>query len=316
MTPERWQQIDKLMDSALELEASQRSVFLDQACAGDEELRREVEKLLGAHQQAGSFLGSPAVHIASKGIAQDQKPSLVGRQLGAFRIVCLLGAGGMGEVYRAQDTRLTRSVAIKVLPSHLSNDVNLRQRFEREARAVSNLNHPHICTLHDIGRQDGIDFLVMEYLEGETLAQRLEKGRLPLKQALQFAVEMASALEDAHGHGIVHRDLKPGNVMLTKAGTKLVDFGLAKLVERALPRAFIEPAQGTGVPDARATEKESLTIEGVIQGTVAYMSPEQAEGKKVDARSDIFSFGTVLYEMVTGEKAFQGDSTLSILTAI
>src|SRR2546422_3698027 len=303
MTRERWEQIDRLLGSALELDASQRSGFVERACNGDSELRREVESLLLAHEQAGSFLGSPAVQVV-----QGRKPLLLEQQLGPYQILSLLGVGGMGEVYRAQDTRLKRSGAIKVLPAHLSDDMNLRQRFEREARTVSNLSHPDICPLYDIGRQDGVDFLVMEYLEGETLAQRLEKGRLPLKETVQAAVEMASALEEAHRLGIVHRDLKPGNVMLTKVGVKLLDFGLAKWEERP----WLGPDNRSGVE----TRDLSLSAQGVIQGTVSYMSPEQAEGKKLDARSDIFSFGSVLYEMVTGERAFRGESTVSILSAI
>ncbi len=306
MTPERWQQIDKLMDAALELEVNQRSAFLEEACGGDEELRREVEKLLLAHQQAGGFLGSPAVEVAVRGIGQDQKPSLLGRQIGAYKIVSLLGAGGMGEVYRAQDTRLKRSVAIKVLPAHLSDDADLRQRFEREARVVSSLNHPHICTLYDIGRQDGVDFLVMEYLEGETLARRLEKGPLPLDQVLRYAIEIAGALDEAHRYGIVHRDLKPGNVMLTKTGAKLLDFGLAK-------RQSARDASGDS---GLSTEKESLTEKGMMLGTLAYMAPEQVEGKEADARTDIFALGVVIYEMATGKKAFEGESKASLAVAI
>jgi len=231
-----------------------------------------------------------------------------GTKLGPYEIVAPLGAGGMGEVYRARDTRLDRSVAIKILPSHLSDDTMRRQRFEREAKAISGLNHPNICTLHDIGRQDGVDFIVMEYLEGETLAARLEKGPLPVAQVLQYGTQIASALDKAHRNGVTHRDLKPGNIMLTKSGAKLLDFGLAKAT----------PPMGTGatLTDITPRPAHPVTQEGAIVGTVPYMSPEQVEGKEVDARSDIFSLGAVLYEMVTGDRAFEGESQFSVASAV
>jgi len=229
-----------------------------------------------------------------------------GFKLGPYEIVAALGAGGMGEVYQARDTRLDRTVAIKILPPHLSDDATRRQRFEREAKAISSLNHPHICTLHDIGRQDGIDFIVMEYLEGETLAARLEKGPLPVAQVLQYGTQIASALDKAHRNGVTHRDLKPGNIMLTKSGAKLLDFGLAKA---ALPLA------GATLTDM-TPQANPVTREGAVVGTVPYMSPEQVDGKEVDARSDIFSLGSVLYEMVTGGRAFQGESQFSVASAI
>jgi serine/threonine protein kinase len=309
MTPERWQQITDLFDAASEREPSDRTVFLTKACRGDEELRRELENLLRVHELAGSFLNRPAVQVATEGMAKITEPTLLGQHLGPYQILSLLGVGGMGEVYHAQDVRLKRTVAIKVLPAHLSNDTDLRQRFEREARTVSNLSHPHICPIYDIGQQNGVDFLVMEYLEGETLAQRLERaGRLPLKEALHYALEIASALEEAHRLGIVHRDLKPGNVMLTKGGVKLLDFGLAKWEE--------EPQSGTHDLSVVEIGDTNLSLRSMIRGTLSYMSPEQAGGKELDARSDIFSFGSVLYEMVMGQKAFQGDSALSTLSAI
>ena len=230
-----------------------------------------------------------------------------GVKLGPYEIVAPIGAGGMGEVYQARDTRLERTVAIKIIPPHLSDDVTRRQRFEREAKAISSLNHPHICTLYDVGRQDGVDFIVMEYLEGESLAARLQKGPLPAAQVLQYGTQIASALDKAHRCGVTHRDLKPGNIMLTKSGAKLLDFGLAKAV----------PPQALG---ATLTElsppNQPVTQMGAIVGTVPYMSPEQVEGKEVDGRSDIFSLGTVLYEMVTGGRAFQGESQFSVASAI
>ncbi len=229
-----------------------------------------------------------------------------GAKLGPYEILSVAGAGGMGEVYKARDTRLDRIVAIKVLPETLLQDPGSRQRLEREARAVSVLSHPHICTLHDIGHQDGVDYLVMEYLEGETLADRLQKGPLPPDQILRCAMEIAGALDAAHRQGIVHRDLKPGNIMLIRTGAKLLDFGLAK------PAA---PAAGAALT-AEVTRATPLTQEGAVAGTFPYMSPEQIEAKEVDARSDIFSFGSVLYEMVTGRRAFSGKSSISVASAI
>jgi eukaryotic-like serine/threonine-protein kinase len=229
-----------------------------------------------------------------------------GTKLGPYEIQAPLGAGGMGEVYRARDTRLGRDVAIKVLSSHLSSDPDLKARFEREAKAISALSHPHICHLYDIGSQDGTDFLVMELLEGETLADRLKKGPLPLKQALRYGIEIAEALEKAHSNGIVHRDLKPGNIMLTKSGAKLLDFGLAKPAQNAA-----KVASGS-----MATMSKPLTVEGMIVGTFQYMAPEQVQGQDADARSDLFALGAVLYEMMTGRRAFVGKSQISVMSAI
>jgi len=228
-----------------------------------------------------------------------------GVRLGPYEIVHALGAGGMGEVYKARDTRLARTVAIKVLPHQLSADPEKRQRFEREARAVSSLNHPHICTLYDVGHQDGTDYLVMEYLEGETLARRIEKGPLPMTELLRIASEIADALDKAHHQGVIHRDLKPGNIMLTKSGAKLLDFGLAKA----------STPLGWNVSSS-PTVSTPLTTAGTIVGTIQYMSPEQLEGKEADTRSDIFSFGAVLYEMATGKKAFEAKSQASLIAAI
>ena len=212
----------------------------------------------------------------------------------------------MGEVYKARDTRLDRTVAIKVLPEHRYSTPQARERFDREAKAISSLNHPHICTLHDVGQQDGIDYLVMEYLEGQTLADRLKKGPLPLEQVLQLAIQITGALDAAHRHGVIHRDLKPGNIVLTKTGAKLLDFGLAKV------RAAEVVAGTTALP----TETTPLTSEGTILGTLQYMAPEQLEGKEADARTDIFALGAVIYEMATGRKAFEGKSQASLISAI
>ena len=232
---------------------------------------------------------------------------LPGKRLGPYEILSAIGAGGMGEVYKARDTRLDRTVAIKVLPTHLADRAELRERFEREAKTIASLNHPHICTLFDTGHQDDIDFLVMEYIEGETLAQRLVKSALPLEQVLQYAIEISDALDRAHRKGVTHRDLKPGNVMLTKSGTKLLDFGLAKLAQEAAPVT----------PDSQLpTMKSAVTAEGTILGTLQYMAPEQVEAKEVDARTDIFAFGAVVYEMATGRKAFEGKTSASVMAKI
>src|ERR1700687_2252784 len=234
-------------------------------------------------------------------------PILPGRRLGPYEILSAIGAGGMGEVYRARDTRLDRIVAIKVLPTHLADRSELRERFEREARTIASLNHPHICTLFDIGQQDGIDYLVMEYLEGETLAQRLLKGSLLLEQVCQCAIEISDALDKAHRKGVTHRDLKPGNIMLTKPGTKLLDFGLAKLKQQVAPATPLSELP---------TVNDSLTAQGSIVGTLQYMAPEQLESKEVDARTDIFAFGAVVYELATGKRAFEGKASASVISAI
>ncbi len=232
-----------------------------------------------------------------------------GTRLGPYEVVAPLGAGGMGEVYRARDTRLDRTVAIKVLPAHLSENPTLRQRFEREARALSSLSHPNICVLHDVGRENGVDFLVMEYLEGETLSQRLEKGPLATEQVLRYGIEIADALDKAHRQGVVHRDLKPGNIILTKAGIKLLDFGLAKAATNVVGASLASLGSAP-------TQTEPLTGAGTIVGTFHYMAPEQLEGREADARSDIFALGAVLYEMASGQKAFPGKSQASIIAAV
>jgi len=233
-------------------------------------------------------------------------PLTSGTRLGPYEIESPAGSGGMGEVYRARDTRLERVVAIKVLPTHFADSSERRQRFEREARAVSSLSHPHICTLHDVGRQEGLDYLVMEYLEGETLAARLEKGPLPTEQLLRLAIQITDALDKAHRQGVVHRDLKPGNIMLTRNGAKLMDFGLAKTATA--------PATGTALE--AMTQSRPLTAQGTIVGTFQYLAPEQLEGKEADARSDIFSLGAVLYEMATGRPAFSGKTQASVIASV
>ena len=315
MTSNRWNEINRLYNAAVEVEAKERTSFLEEACGADMELRREVESLLAYDQQAQQLLDRPAIQMAAEKLA-GEPPSLVGRKLGPYQIQVVVGAGGMGEVYKAKDNRLNRTVAIKVLPRLLSERTDLRQRFEREARAIATLNHPNICALYDIGRQDGIDFLVMEYLEGETLSKRLTKGPLPTEQLLRTAIEIATALDQAHRHGVIHRDLKPGNIMLTKAGAKLLDFGLAKRQAPVLRTGATSVDAALRAASGLVTESESLTEEGMILGTLEYMAPEQVEGKEMDARTDIFAFGVVMYEMATGRKAFEGESKASLAAAI
>ncbi len=234
-------------------------------------------------------------------------PLKPGTRLGPYQVQAPLGAGGMGEVYKATDTRLDRLVAIKVLPSHVADDPELRQRFEREARAISSLSHPHICALFDIGQENGTDYLVMEYLEGETLASRLERGPLPLRESLECAIQIADALDKAHRQGLVHRDLKPGNIMLTRSGAKLLDFGLAKGAAEGSPASGLTLAP---------TMTSPLTAQGALIGTFQYMAPEQLEAGRVDARTDLFAFGATLYEMVTGKKAFEGKTQASLIASI
>src|SRR6202047_2567606 len=247
-------------------------------------------------------------------------PLTAGTKLGPYEVIAPLGAGGMGEVYRATDTRLDRTVAIKILPLHLSDNPEAKQRFEREARTISSLNHPHICVLHDVGSQNGTDYLVMEYVQGETLEARLQKGPMPLKQALECGMQICDAWEKAHRAGIVHRDLKPGNIMLTATGAKLLDFGLAKPALATLGTQSVgenlTPSPPTINLSALSPPPGTLTQQGTIVGTFQFMAPEVLQGREADARSDIFSFGCVLYEMVTGKRAFEGKSQISVASAI
>jgi eukaryotic-like serine/threonine-protein kinase len=303
MDSERWRQVAHVYESALEREGHERDAFLTQASVGDEELRREVESLL-AHDSTPVLIDRPMLEAAAD-LLNDPQELMRGAMLGPYRIDGLLGAGGMGRVYRAIDTRLDRTVAVKVLPAALATDPQFRARFDREAHAIAALTHPHICTLHDVGHQDDIDFLVMEYLEGDSLAVRLASGPLPPDQALRYSIEIAGALAAAHRQGIVHRDLKPGNIVLTRGGAKLVDFGLAK------PMASLVASRGP-----TSTMPASVTAQGTIVGTLQYMAPEQLEGKDPDARTDIFAFGAVVYEMLTGRKAFEGKSQASLIGAI
>jgi len=305
MTPERYQQIGNLLERALEIEPEGRSAFLDEACAGDPELRREVESLIASDEQAGSFIANPAFELAAGLMDQAKTELSVARKISHYQILSLLGAGGMGQVYLAEDTRLDRKVAIKFLSSDSTVDSQGNRRLIREAKAAAKLDHPNICAVHEVGEEDRRPFIVMQYLEGETLAVRTARKPLEAREALDVAIQIADALSEAHSHGIIHRDIKPQNIMLTARGhAKVMDFGLAKV---ATHKSFVE---------SKAETETLLTEQGMIIGTVPYMSPEQVNGEAVDERSDIFSFGAVLYEMVTGQLAFQGNSTMATLAAV
>jgi serine/threonine protein kinase len=303
MTPERYKQIEEIFSATLELEASERAAFIERACAADHELRREVESLLAAQQEADQFIETPALEVAAEMLAVEQTRTLAGRMIGPYRIQYLLGAGGMGEIYLAEDTRLDRRVALKLLPAQFTGDNARLRRFMREAKSASALNHPNI--LYDIGQADEIHFIATEFIEGNTLRQQIKGARLPLIEGLDVAVQIAGALAAAHAAGIIHRDIKPESVMVRPDGlVKVLDFGLAKLAER--PATNTKTLTLTGV----------TTLPGMVMGTPQYMSPEQARGLQVDQRSDIFSLGVVLYEIIAGCPPFTGDSAADVITAI
>ncbi len=311
MKREHWNQVDRLLDAALELPPEKRAAFLDEACSGDEELRRELDALLASDDGARSFLEQPALEVAAKALV-DKKDSLLGQIVGHYKIISRLGAGGMGEVYLAEDTRLGRNIALKRLPDDLLTDEQVRRRFAQEAKTTSTLNHSHIVTIYDLASDGQRDFIAMEYVEGESLRVRLQHDKLSVKQAVESAAQVASGLAAAHSAGIIHRDIKPENLMVTRATQiKILDFGLAKLIEKQ--RAQFA---ASNVTIAHVTKDYDQTKSGVIVGTVAYMSPEQAAGRPLDHRTDIFSLGVVLYEMLTGHKAFEGKSAIDTLHAI
>ncbi len=309
MNPEQWQQVKEVFAAALEYEPAQRAAFLARVCAQDEAIRREVESLLAAQSDAPDFMDTPAVAAVAGGLLAAQTRLAAGRHFGHFEIISLLGEGGMGEVYLAHDARLGRKIALKLLPTSFTNDADRVRRFAQEARAASALNHPNILTIYEIGLVDGRHFIATEYVAGETLRTHMgHEAKLPLAAALDVATQVTTALAAAHEAGVVHRDIKPENVMVRRDQlVKVLDFGLAKLTEK----------KEEGVVDQQAPTRALVrTTPGMIMGTVAYMSPEQARGQEVDARTDIFSLGVMLYEMLTGSLPFTGETTTDMLAAI
>src|ERR1043165_7342901 len=310
MNNERWQEVERLYHSTLARDEHERTAFLVQACAGDEALRREVESLIALEPHATEFIESPAVEVvAAKIMAGEHSRICAGDRFNQYRILSMLGAGGMGEVYLAEDTRLRRNVALKFLTAVLTNYIAHLRRVEVEARAVAARSHPNVCIIHEvIQTDDGRHCIVMEYIEGMTLRQRMAKDHIGVDEALDIAIQIASALCSAHRAKIVHRDIKPENVMLREDGfVKVLDFGLAKLAET-------KPDPANSEAETRAIDPK--TLPGVLLGTVAYMSPEQARGLLVDARTDIWSLGVVLYEMIAGRQPFDGPTPTDVIIGI
>ncbi len=319
MKPERWQRVTDLFQSAIGREPDQRAVYLDGVCAGDDSLRQEVEALIAAHEQADSFIEQPAFEIEAATLAADHVGSMVGRALGHYQLISLLGYGGMGEVYLAQDTRLGRKVAVKLLPALFTTDEPRVRRFRQEAQSASALNHPNIVTIYEFGEKDDLQFIVSELVEGETLRERIARmqaasspaQRAPdsLSEVLDLAIQVASALAAAHQAGIIHRDIKPENIMLRRDGyVKVLDFGLAKLSEKATDQRALD--------SEAATKVLVRTSPGLVMGSAEYMSPEQSRGQEVDARTDIWSLGVVLYELVTGCAPFTGETPTDVIASI
>lgn len=306
MTPERWRQVKEIFDSAIKYRPEHRDVFLSEACSGDEDLRSEVESLIVSHEKEGSFIDEPAYYAAAKSLVNEKPELPSGYSIRNYEILSFISRGGMGEVYLAQDKRLNRKVALKLLPDAFTRDNDRLRRFEQEARAASALNHPNIITIYEIFQTDSTHVIATEFVEGETLRQRLGRSSFSLHDALNIAIQIADALAAAHKAGIIHRDIKPENVMLRPDGyIKILDFGLAKLSE-----------QDNAAISAEAPTMQVRTGSGFVLGTAGYMSPEQARGLPVDPRSDIFSFGAVMYEMIAGRKPFEGETPSDTMAAI
>jgi serine/threonine-protein kinase len=308
VNPERWLQIEGIFHGALEREPHERVSFLDRSCGDDSWLRGKVEALLRSHDVAGSFLKSPASPGEFPPVRTSASAAFVGQHLGSYELTEHLGSGGMGDVYRARDTQLKRSVAIKVLPQEFSRDPDRVARFQREAIALAALNHPNIAAIHDLDEIDGTRFLVLEFVEGETLAARLKRGPLPTRQSLEVCRQVAEGLEGAHARGVQHRDLKPDNIQITPDGrVKLLDFGLAKVLADEN-----EGKEPTGFPNLTQWN----TKPGMILGTAHYLSPEQARGQQPDKRTDIWAFGCVLFEALTGKQVFPGETIMDVVVSI
>jgi serine/threonine protein kinase len=305
---ERWSEVERLYHAALERKPEERSAFLREKCGEDEGLRREVESLLAYQQESEDFIESPALDVAAKIMARNQSASVIsGQMIRHYRVVSRIGAGGMGEVYLADDTRLERKVALKFLPTHFTQDKRYLKRFEQEARAVAALSHPNVCMIHEVVEtDDGRHCIVMEYIDGVTLRERITDGPMTIGEAVEAAKQVASALSAAHAAGIIHRDIKLENIMLRRDGyVKVLDFGLAKLTERE-----------SAIVDHDAATKMLHTSPGMVVGTVYYMSPEQARGLPVDRRTDLWSLGVVLYEMIARQQPFTGATPTDVIISI
>ena len=307
MTPQHWQQVKQILQSVLEYPLNERDAFLDQACASDPALRSEVESLISSHEQVGDSIESMAGGLAAQMLAEDRSRCFIGREIGHYKILSHIGTGGMGDVFLAQDLRLDRCVALKLPPGEFAQDQARLRRFQREARAVSALNHPNILTIHEVGQVDSLNFIAAEFIEGETLRAHIQRGKLEIREAVGIAIQIASALAAAHKAGIIHRDVKPENIMLRDDGiVKVLDFGLAKLTQH-------QPSN----TDTEAPTLGGLTTDpGTRMGTVNYMSPEQARGLEVDECTDIFSLGVLIYEMITGRRPFDGDTSSDVIAAL